>query len=103
MGEWIAIAGLAITLLGIFAGFVSKESKQELKIEGLQKELQKYEEKNDENIKELFNSRNETNLSIKDLTASIRMLVTTNEQSFGEIKKMLDEINMRQKGSHNGS
>lgn len=99
MGEWIAIAGLGITLLGIFANFVSKESNQNLEIKNLKEELQKYETKNDKNIEELFNSRNETNLNIKDLTASIRMLVTTNEQSFTEIKKMLDEISIRQKGS----
>lgn len=98
MGTWIAIATLALTLLGAFAGFISKDSKQELRIDNLEKELNKYEEKNDKNIEELFNSRNETNLNIKDLTASIRMLVTTNEKSFDEIKKMLDEINTRSKG-----
>lgn len=88
MGEWIAIAGLTVTLLGSFAAFISKNSKNDLRIETLEKELEKY----GENIAELYKSRNETNLNIQDLTTTIRMLVTQNEKSFDEIKSKLDKL-----------
>lgn len=92
MGEWIAIGGLAVTLLGVFASFISKNSENNLTIKNLQKNLEKLEKKNNEEHTELYKSRNETNLNLQDLTTTIRMLVTQNEKSFDEIKTKLDKL-----------
>lgn len=102
MGEWIAIASLALTVGGVIAGFISKFSKMELRIEKNEERDKEEREKNDKKFDELYQASHKNNENLVELNTTIKMLVTNLntqyerfDKRFTSIESKLDELSKK--------
>lgn len=91
-GQWIAIAGLIVTIGGIFAGFVGKFSKMENEIEHNRKADEEYRQKNDTRFETIENYLKQEMQNMTTLTSEISHLKQDQE---GNREKFADLFNSR--------
>ena len=102
MGEWIAIATLALTIGGVIAAVSGKFSKMELQIETNEKRDKEEREKNDKKFDELYQASHKNNENLVELNTTIKMLVTNLntqyagfDKRFTSIESKLDELSKK--------
>lgn len=98
MFEWIAIGASFISIITAGCIVVSKFSKLEQRMDSNEERDKEERQDNKKKFEELYNSRNETNKNIVELTTTIKLMVTQNEKSFNEVNKKLDEVIKAAKG-----
>lgn len=92
MAEWIAIAGLMVTIIGLISAEVSRNAKMESRMEANEARDKEEREDNKRKFEELYNRSNKTNENIVELTTTLKLMVTQNEKNFAEIKTKLDDV-----------
>lgn len=92
MGEWIAIGASFVSILTAVCLVVSKFSKMEQRLNSNEERDREERADNKKKFEELYNSRNQTNENLRELTTTVKILVSQNEKEFSAINKKLDDV-----------